>query len=121
MDTPRYEARPHPADPDYGMIWDRTRNRPDGMTVPLADAVAEVARRNAQVRRYLLVKAAATDNYLGFGAEVEEIVGPLKIVSVPVEHATWQHDRYASGGQLAHHGSLATRAEARAVIDRMDG
>ncbi len=121
MDTPRYEARPHPADPDYGMIWDRTRNGPDGMTVPLADAVAEVARRNAQVRRYLLVKATATDNYLGFGAEVEEIVGPFKIVSVPVEHTAWQHDRYASGGQLARHGSLATRAEARAVIDQMNG
>jgi len=115
MDTPRYEVRPHPADPTYGMIWDRRHNRPDGMTVPLADAVAEVARRNAQVRRYLLVKATATDTYLGFGAEVEEIVG------VPVEHATWQHDRYASGGQLAHHRSLATLAEARAVIGRMNG
>ncbi len=121
MDTPRYEVRPHPADATYGMIWDRRHNRPDGLTVPLADAVAEVNRRNAQVRRYLLVKATATDNYLGFGAEVEEIVGPLKIVSVPLEHATWQHDRYASGGQLAQHGSLATCAEARAVIDRMDG
>jgi len=121
MDTPRYETRPHPADPDYGIIWDRRHNRHDGMTVPFADAVAEVARRNAEVRRYLLVKATATDNYLGFGAEVEEIVGSFKIVSIPAEHTTWQHDRYASGGQLARHGSTATLEETRAMIGRMDG